>query len=306
MRAVRFSEYGDPEQVLRVEAVEDPQPGPGEVVISVKAAGVNPIDWKIVHGMVAGGKPLEAPRGLGVEGAGIVERVGEGVDRLVPGAEVLGSTSGGAFAERAACPAARLMEKPPGIPWEVAGGVTVVVGTAYKSLELLELRPGETLLLLGASGGVGLNALQLAVARGVRVIGTAGPSKQELVRSLGGLPVLYGEGWEQRVRELAPDGVDAALDTSGHGELAGAIELAGGTERVITIAAPDAAQYGVHFHAGGGAELTIPALREVLPLIEAGSYSFPIAGIFDLGQVAEALRESEHGHPVGKLVVVPD
>jgi NADPH:quinone reductase-like Zn-dependent oxidoreductase len=304
MRAVRFSEYGDPEQVLRVEEVEDPQPGPGEVVISVKAAGVNPIDWKVVHGMVAGGKPLEAPRGLGVEGAGIVERVGEGVDDLAAGAEVLGSTSSGAFAERAVCPVARVIRRPPGTPWEVAGSVTVVVGTAYKCLELIGLRPGETLLLLGASGGVGLNALQLAVARGVRVIGAAGPSKQELVRALGGLPVLYGEGWEGRVRELAPDGVDAVLDASGHGELAGAIALAGGSERVLTIAAPDAAQHQVRFHAGGGGEETAVALQEVLPLIEAGSYSFPIAGAYDLGQVSEALRDSEHGHPVGKLVVV--
>jgi NADPH:quinone reductase-like Zn-dependent oxidoreductase len=305
MRAVRFSEYGEPAEVLRVEDVEDPEPGAGEVVISVRAAGVNPIDWKIVHGFVSGGKPLEAPRGLGVEGAGVVEQVGPGVDGLVPGEEVLGSFSSPAFAERALCTAARVIRRPQGIPWEVAGSVTVVAGTAYKCLEMLELRPGETLLLHGASGGVGLNALQLAVARGVRVIGAASPSKQELVRSGGGLPVVYGEGWEARVRELAPDGVDAVLDASGHGELAGSVELAGGTERVLTIAAADAAEHGVRFHAGGGGEETPVALREVLPLIEAGRYSFPIAGIYDLGQVPEALRESEHGHPTGKLVVVP-
>jgi NADPH:quinone reductase-like Zn-dependent oxidoreductase len=305
MRAVRFHEYGDMD-VLRVEDIPEPEPGPGEVLISVRAAGVNPIDWKVVHGWVAGGAPLAEPRGLGVEGAGIVARVGTGVEDLAPGEEVLGGTSSPAYAERATCSAAGLARKPPGIPWEVAGSVTVVVGTAYNCLDMLALKPGETLLLLAASGGVGLNALQLAVSRGVRVIGTASPSKQELVRSLGGLPVPYGDGWEQRVRELAPEGVDAALDASGHGELPAAVELAGGPERVLTIASfGDAAELGVRAHTGGGGELTMRALGEVLPLIEAGRYSFPIAGVYDLGQVGEALRESEHGHPSGKLVVVP-
>ena len=181
----------------------------------------------------------------------------------------------------------------------------MAVGTAYRTLKLLELQVGETLLLHAASGGVGLVALQLALARGVRVLGTASASKQQLLRSLGATPVVYGEGLAERVREAAPEGIDAVLDASGHGELALSVELAGGPQRVITIAAGDAAEHGVRFHMGGGGEDTIPALEEVLPLIEAGSFAFPIAGIYDLGQVGDALRESEHGHPAGKLVIVP-
>ncbi|MGO9488081.1 MAG: NADP-dependent oxidoreductase [Solirubrobacteraceae bacterium] len=304
MRGVRFREYGDVD-VLHVEDVPEPEAGPGEVVITVRAAGVNPIDWKILHGLRAGAEPLAQPRGLGVEAAGVVEQVGPGVEGLSGGEEVLGVTASPAFAERAACGVALILRKPPGISWEVAGSASVVVGTAYKCLELLAPARGDTLLLLGASGGVGMIALQMAVARGVRVIGTASPSNQEFVRRLGALPVPYGEGWEQRVRELAPDGIYAVLDTSGHGELAGAVELAGGPERVLTIAAGDAAEYGVPYHAGGGGAQTPTAVREVLPLIEAGRFSFPIAARYDLDHVGQALRESEHGHPVGKLVVVP-
>ena len=126
------------------------------------------------------------------------------------------------------------------------------------------------------------------------------------MRALGATPVPYGDGLAMRLRELAPDGADAALDASGHGELPALIELCGGPERVLTIASSaEAQQLGVTFHAGGGGELTLTALGEVLALIEAGSFSFPIAGVYDLGQVGEALRESEHGHPAGKLVVVP-
>jgi NADPH:quinone reductase-like Zn-dependent oxidoreductase len=140
----------------------------------------------------------------------------------------------------------------------------------------------------------------------VRVIGTSSPSKLEQVRALGATPVAYGDGLAERLREAAPEGVDAALDASGHGELAAAVELAGGPERVLTIASSaDAAELGVDFHAGGGGEHMVPALEEVLPLIESGAISFPLAGSYDLGEVGDALRESEHGHPAGKLVVTP-
>jgi NADPH:quinone reductase-like Zn-dependent oxidoreductase len=306
MRAVRFSEYGEPAEVLRVEQVEDPEPGAGEVVISVRAAGINPIDWKIVHGMTAGGTPLAESRGLGFDVAGVVERVGPDVGGFVTGDEVLGAPTSPAYADRALSRPELLVRRPAGVPWEVAGGLGVVVGTAFATLARLAVKEGETLLVVGASGGVGSLATQLAIARGVRVIGTANPSKLEQVRALGATPVAYGEGLAERLREAAPDGVDAALDTSGHGELGAAVELAGGPERVLAIASSaGAAEQGVEFHAGGGGELTIAALEEVLPLIEAGTISFPIAGTYDLGQVAAALQESEHGHPTGKLVVVP-
>ncbi len=304
MRAVRFSEYGDLD-VLRVDEVPAPEPGEGEVTIRVQAAGVNPIDWKILHGTYAS-EPLTEPRGLGVELAGVLEHVGAGVEGLVEGEEVLGAAASPAYAEIALARAHALLRRPPDVPWEVAGSLAVVVGTAYATLERLDLQPGETLLLLGASGGVGSVATQLAVARGVEVLGTAGESKLERLRALGARGVLYGNGLEQRLREAAPGGVDAVLDASGHGELPAAIALAGGTGRALTIAgSPAANELGVPFHAGGGGELTQQALREVLPLIQSGRFDFPIAGLFDLGQVPDALRESEHGHPTGKLVVVP-
>jgi NADPH:quinone reductase-like Zn-dependent oxidoreductase len=304
MRAARFHEYGDFE-VVRVDEVPDPSPRPGEVLISVRAAGVNPIDWKLVHGFMASVYPLDLPAGLGNDAAGVVEQIGDGVDGFAPGQEVLGSASAPAFAERTTCSAEKILLRPAGVAWEVAGSLAVVVGTAYKTLKLLELEPGETLLLHAASGGVGMAALQLAVARGIRVVGTASEAKQELVRSLGGTPVVYGDGLAERVREVAPEGIDAVLDASGHNELAMSVELAGGPQRVLTIAASDAAAHGVRYHGGGGGEDTVAALREVLPLIEAGSFSFPIAGVYGLGQVGDALRESEHGHPQGKLAIVP-
>lgn len=270
------------------------------------AAGVNPIDWKVLHGWLAGGEELAAPRGLGVDVAGIVEKVGAGVEGLVAGQEVLGSSSTAAYAEVALSRPSMLLEKPPGVAWEVAGSLAVVIGTAYATLHSLGVEEGETLLVAGASGGVGSAAVQMAVARGVSVVGTASPAKLEQVRALGAVPVAYGEGLEERLREAVPEGFDAALDASGHGELRIALALAKSRERVLTIAAsPEAAELGVSFHAGGGGELTMRALREVLPLIESGRFSFPIAGIYDLGQVADALRESEQGHPAGKLVIVP-
>jgi len=305
VRAARFHAYGDLDSIS-VDEIEPPVPGEGEISLRVRAAGVNPIDWKILHGMLAGGEPLDGPRGIGVDVAGIVERVGPGVSSVSPGEEMLGSPISPAFAEIALSRPELLVRKPPAVSWEVAGSLAVVVGTAYATLDRLKLTAGETLLILGASGAVGSVAIQLALARGIAVIGTAGGAKLGQLERLGATPVLYGDGLAERLREAAPEGVDAALDASGHGELALAVELAGGTQRVLTIAsAAGAGELGVEFHAGGGGDLSVRALEEVLPLIAAGSFEFPIAGIYDLGQVADALRESEHGHPAGKLVIVP-
>jgi NADPH:quinone reductase-like Zn-dependent oxidoreductase len=305
MKAARYARYGGAEEMY-VDEVEEPVPGEGQVSIRVRAAGINPIDWKILHGMLSADPAPAEPQGLGVDIAGFVERVGPGVSGFASGDEVFGSSSTPAYAEVALASPERLLSKPPAVSWEVAGSLAVVVGTAYATLNRLGLKEGETLLLAGASGSVGSVAVQLAVAHGVRVIGTAGASKLAQVEAMGATAVVYGDGLAERLRAVAPDGVDAALDASGHGELPAAVELAGGTERVLTIASSaEAKETGVDFHAGGGGELTIPALREVLPLIEAGSFVLPIAGIYELGQVGDALRESEHGHPAGKLVIVP-
>lgn len=289
-----------------MEEVEEPIPGEGEISLRVLAAGVNPIDWKIHRGLLAGGQPLGEPRGLGVDVAGTVERIGPGVSGVQPGEELLGSPTTPAYAEIALSRPEMLVPRPPAVPWEVAGSLAVVVGTAYATLDRLALKDGETLLILGASGAVGSVATQLARARGINVIGTAGPSKLGQLESLGATPVAYGEDLESRLRAAAPNGVAAALDASGHGELAAAVAVVGSTARVLTIASSaDGEANGVEFHAGGGGALTRQALQEVLPLIEAGTFHFPIAGIYDLGQAGDATRESEQGHPAGKLVIVP-
>jgi len=304
MRAVRFHEYGGFD-VLRVEEVEDLTPGKGEVLISVRASGINPVDWKRLHGYLASVAPMDFPAGLGNDVAGVVEQVGPGVSGLAVGDEVLGSSISPAYAEQALCLAEKLVHKPASVDWPVAGSLAVVIGTAYKTLKLLGVQQGETLLIHAASGGVGLAATQLALARGVHVIGTASQANQALLSSLGATPVLYGDGLRERLEELAPDGVDAVLDASGRGELGLSVELAGGPERVLTIAAADAAEHGVLFHTSGGGTDTVPALEEVLPLIAAGDFVFPVAQTYDLEQVGEALEASETGHAAGKLVLLP-
>jgi NADPH:quinone reductase-like Zn-dependent oxidoreductase len=303
-KAMQFSQYGDSD-VLKLAEVSEPTAGPSQVRLAVRAAGVNPFDWKVVHGYMAGGRPLESPAGLGSDVAGIVDQVGAGVNGLSIGDEVLGAASSPAYAEYALADPSKLIVKPSTVPWEIAGSLAVVGGTAYKVLKLLELSAGERLLVHAAAGGVGLVAVQLAVQRGVRVIGTASESNHELLSSLGVEPVTYGDGLAERVRALAPDGVDAVFDASGRGELALSVELAGGPERVITIAAADAAEHGVRFHGGGGGEDTVTAMREILTLIEAGDLQFPIWRTYPLEQAAAALAESESGHARGKIVLLP-
>ncbi len=302
MKAIRFSEYGGPE-VLRLLDVDDPIAGPGEVRLAVRAAGVNPIEWKIRSGMLAQVSPREFPAGLGSDVAGTVEEVGEGVSEFQVGDDLLGSSATPAYAELALARPSALVAKPAEIPWEVAGGLAVAAKTAWRTLAELHVASGETLLIHAAAGGVGVVAVQLARARGARVIGTAGDSNHGFLRSLGATPVTYGDGWKQRVRALAPDGIDAVLDASGRGELTGSIELAGGTERVVTIAAPDAAEHGVFF---SGAQSTIdvsPALAEVVALVAAGKVVIPIWRTYPLAEAAAAHAESEAGHARGKIVL---
>jgi NADPH:quinone reductase-like Zn-dependent oxidoreductase len=304
VKAVRFSEYGSAE-VLRLVEVDDPVAAPGQVRITVRAAGVNPIEWKIRKGMMAQGRPLESQRGLGTDLAGTIDQTGAAVTEFQVGDEVLGSSASPSYAELALAQPADLVARPPEIAWEVAGAVAVVARAAWRTLAELRVVSGETLLVHAAAGGVGLVAVQLAHVRGVRVLGTASEANHDYLRSLGAAPVSYGDGWEERVRALAPDGVDAVLDCSGRGELPGSIALAGGAERVVTIAAFDAAEHGVLF---SGAQSTIdasPALAEVVELIAAGKIVLPIGRAYPLAQAAAAQIESEAGHVRGKIVLLP-
>ncbi len=300
-KAATFSEYGGPE-VVKIVAVPEPVPGPGQVRLEVRSAGVNPFDWKLVAGYLQEFMPLELPSGLGMDVAGVVDEVGEGVTDLVVGDQVLGQAPIGAFAESVIADPARLVRRPEGLAWDVAGGIAAIGGTAWGALEHLAIGEGDTLLIHAAAGGVGLIATQLAVMRGARVIGTASESNHGFLTSLGAVPVLYGDGLVGAVRAVAPDGVDAVLDASGRGELSDSIELAGGTDRVATIAAPDAEDHGVTLLVGDSTEFA-PAITAVVDLIVAGDVQLPIHRAYPLEQIAAALADSQAGHLSGKIVI---
>ena len=304
-KAVVFNEFGSAD-VLHVDEVEVPVPGPGQVRIAVRAAGVNPLDCKIREGAMQQVFPTTLPHIPGVEGAGVVELLGEGVTSVAVGDEVFGLTDTGTYAQVALASADKLGRKPGPLGWEQAAALPVAAETSYRVLELLAVRPGETLLVHGAAGGVGSVAVQFAVARGVRVIGTASEANHARLRALGVTPVRYGDGLVERVREVAPDGVDAAFDLSGRGEaLAASLELIGGKDRVVEIANPAAAaEYGVTFTAGGGDEYRgKPAFEEAVALLAAGKLELPVHHAYPMEQAADAQRESEGGHVTGKIVI---
>ncbi|MFL0239131.1 NADP-dependent oxidoreductase [Mycobacterium sp. SMC-17] len=303
-RVVQFAEYGTPE-VLRVVDVEPPAPGPTQVRIAVRAAGVNPIDWKILGGYMRELMPLELPAGVGSDVAGVVDAVGSEVTEWAVGDEVLGRSTTGSFADLALAEAAELVRKPEGVSWEVAGSLAGAGGTAYTVLKKLGVKAGDTLLVHAAAGGVGTFAVQLAKAQGVNVIGTAGESNHEYLRSLGATPVTYGDGLLDRVRAAAPDGVDAVLDASGRGEIPLSIELTGDPARVLTLVAFDKADTGIQVHAGGSGSELGAALRELATLVGQGRLAVSISETYPLTEVGAALSASTTGHVHGKLVVVP-
>nr|WP_198664331.1 NADP-dependent oxidoreductase [Jiangella endophytica] len=298
--AVRYARYGDP-GVLSLDAVELPEPGSGEVRVAVGAAGVNPYDSKARRGLYASaGAPAEPAR-VGLEYAGTVDALGPGVTAWSRGDAVFGLAPGSA-ATHVVVPADGLVAKPGWLTFVQAAALPVACETAYRAIRLLEVRTGDVVLVHAAAGGVGLVASQLALARGARVIGTAGTANHEFLASLGIEPVLYGDGLAARVRTIAPGGVDAVLDASGRGVLPVSIELAGGPERVVTIADGSASQYRVR--ATWSADLPLPQVfQTLLPLVEQGTVRVPIAATFPLEQVAAAQALSESGHLRGKIVL---
>jgi NADPH:quinone reductase-like Zn-dependent oxidoreductase len=298
LKAVRFSRFGGPE-VLEIADLPDPHPGPGQVRIAVRAAGVNPSDWKKRQGLMDSG----LPQTLGYEAAGVVDELGAGVDDVAVGDRVLGfSAEGAAQAELAVL--SHYAPVPPSLDFPGAAALPAAIETATRALGQLGVGSGSTLLINGASGSVGSAAVQLAVLSGVRVIGTASPANHEYLRSLGAEPVAYGEGLAGRVRALAPGGVDAALDVAGNGILPELIELAGGPAHVVTIADfGGAREHGVRFSSGDGGR-AVHALAGIGGLIESGRFSLPVARTFPLAEVAQAHRVGEDGHVRGKLVLV--
>jgi NADPH:quinone reductase-like Zn-dependent oxidoreductase len=302
MKAVQFGEYGGPE-VLRVDEVDEPHAGAGQIRVSVRAAGVNPIDWKIRRGAMAGVIPVEFPRIPGSDVAGVVDEVGDGVTDVNVGDDVFGSAVGGGTAEYAVVD--HWATKPAGLSFAEAAGYPVAVETALRVLKLLGLESGQTLIVNGAAGGVGVAAVQFARERGARVIGTASESNHEFLRGLGAEPTTYGEGLVDRVRELAPEGVDRAFDAAGHGALPDLIELTGSPDNVVTIADFTASEYGVRVSTGGDSR-SWEALAEAAGLHEQGRFVLPVERSFAFSKAADAHRVSEEGHVRGKLVLVPD
>ncbi|MFE2111415.1 NADP-dependent oxidoreductase [Kitasatospora sp. NPDC059463] len=302
MKAVTVPRFGGPE-VLRVTAVPDPVPGPGEVRVRVYAAGVQPVDLAIREGRAPAG--VEVAPGLipGNEFAGVVDRLGEGVRDWAVGDEVLGFRLLGCAAELVTADAARLVRKPAGMPWEHAGALSASGQTAHLALTELKAGEGDTVLVHGAAGGVGTVAVQLARAWGATVIGTASERNHGYLRELGAIPVAYGEGLVGRVRAVAPRGVDAAFDAAGRGALEASVELVADRARIGTVVDyPAARRLGV---LGIRGERTAARLAGLVGLWEAGALRLEIADTFPLGRAADAHRLVGTGHVRGKVVLTP-
>jgi NADPH:quinone reductase-like Zn-dependent oxidoreductase len=298
MKAVRFSHFGGPE-VLEIVDLPEPHAGPGEIRITVRAAGINASDWKKRRGLMDQG----LPQTMGYEAAGTVDEVGTGVTDTHVGDHVFGFNADGAAQAELAVLSARAAI-PPSLDFAGAAALPSAVETAARALDQLGVSSGDTVLINGASGVVGSAAVQLAVARCARVIGTGGPGAHDYLRTLGAEPVAYGGTMTAQVRSLAPGGVDRALDVAGSGILPELIELAGGADHVVTIADLAGAQRsGVQFSSGDSGR-AIYALAHVAGLVESGSFLLPVGQTFPLAEVAEAHRIGEAGSMRGKLVLL--
>ena len=305
-RAVRFDEYGGVD-VLNVVDVDAPRPGPGQLLVRVKAAGINPGEAKIREGMMHERFPATFPSGEGSDLAGVVEEVGEGVTGFGPGDEVLGFTHNRAsHAEFVVVEAENVTRKPPNVPWEVAGGLYVVGVTAWAAVDAVRPTAEDTVVVSGAAGGVGSLVVQLARRTGARVIGLASEPNHQWLRDHGVTPVTYGDGVEQRIREAAGGTPDAFIDTVGGGYVELALKLGVAPERTETIADFAAAQkHGTQMAGSMSPDDPAQVLAELADLIDKGQLEIPIAGVYPLEQVRDAFREVERGHTHGKIVLVP-
>ncbi|MET9864401.1 NADP-dependent oxidoreductase [Streptomyces smyrnaeus] len=301
MKKVSFAEFGGPD-VLQLVDADEPHAGPGRIRIAVRAAGVNPVDWRIREGQFQKDRrtahdPIELPAGVGLDAAGVVDEVGEGVEGVEIGDRVFGEGSS-TYAEFAVLSAWARM--PEGLTFQEAAGYPSVVETALRIIREVGVRSGQTLLVSGASGGVGSAVLQIARARGITVIGTAGAANQDYLRGLGALATTYGEGWVERVRRLGQ--VDAALDLAGSGVIRELVELTGDPLKVISIADLDAPKLGVRFSGVAG---SVPeALAEAADLISRGELHIPVEQSYTLAEAAAAHTDSQAGHTRGRRVMV--
>lgn len=301
MKAVQFTQYGGPE-VLEIVDLPDPHPGPGQVRIKVRAAGISATDPTVRRGELSFG--AELPQTTGADVAGVVDEIGDGVTDVTVGDPVFGVSDDHAGAAEFALLSFRAII-PASLGFVDAAGIPVALETATRSLDQLNVTAGTTLFINGASGGIGSTAVQLAVARGARVIGAASAGNSGYLSLLGAEPVTYGDGMVDRVRALCPGGVDVALDVAGNGVLLELIDLAGDAKSVVTLAdLGGAKQHNVHFSNGFVDGNAFHALADVGELIEAGKFWLPVDHTFPLTEIAEAHRISENGHVRGRLVLV--
>jgi len=305
MKAVRFHGYG-PVGVLNVEDVPQPLPGPAQVLVRVKAAGINPGEAKIREGMMASRWPTTFPSGEGTDLAGIVEQAGPDVTGVAVGDEVIGWVdTRSSHAEFAVVGAANLTPKPAAVPWQVAGALPVVGFTACAAVRAVALSAGDTLVVSGAAGGVGSITVQLARRAGATVIGLASEQNHGWLSAHGVVPVTYGDGVAGRIRSIAPK-ADAFIDTHGGDYVELALgELGVPPDRVDTIVRFDAVEkYGVKAE-GNAAGASAVVLAELAGLIADGELEVPIAGAYPLAQVREAYARLASGHVHGKIVLLP-
>lgn len=299
-RVVRYHEFGGPE-VLLIEQLEIAPPGEGEVFVRLAAGGLNPVDGKIRSGRSRIQLPL--PVAVGREFSGVIEAVGPGVDDLSVGDAVFGSIPQGAFADLVVAPASVVARVPEGVPLEVAAGLALAGQTAWDALESQHVQAGDVIVVSAAAGGVGGMLGQLAVARGIRVIGTASAANHDWLRSRGIEPVLYGEGLRERLAAAAPEGITAVFDQAGPETIEAALELGVPADRINTIAA-DASVYGVR-NVGRGA-VHPPTLDALAALVADGTLDVPIAATYPLSEVRAAFEFLEAGHLRGKVVVTAE
>ena len=304
-RAVRYDEYGGVD-VLNVVDVADPVPGPGELLVRVRAAGINPGESKIREGLLHERWPATFPSGQGSDLAGVVEAVGAGVDGFGPGDDVIGFTDDRASqAELVVIDATHATGKPAGVPWEVAGALFVAGATASAASRAVNPAEGDTVVVSGAAGGVGSLTVQLVRRSGATVIGLASEPNHEWLRGHGVIPVTYGDGVADRIREAAPGGVDAFIDTVGPPYVELALELGVDPDRIDTIADFAAvARHGVKAE-GNAAGASAQTLAELAALIDQGALEMPIAATYPLDQVRDAYAELERNHTRGKIVLEP-
>jgi NADPH:quinone reductase-like Zn-dependent oxidoreductase len=300
MWAAGFTEHGGPE-VLRLIQLATPRAGAGQVRVRVRAAGVQPYDCAVRAGWTPPGVGPELPKVPGNEFAGVVDEVGAGVPDVAVGTEVLGFGQLGAYAEHIVVPADQVTAKPAGMPWEVAGGFSAAAQTAHIALGEIEPGPGETVLIHGAAGAVGGVAVQLAIAAGATVVGTARPANHAYLRELGAVPVAYGDGLAERLKEAAPYGFDAVVDGAGGAALDLSLDLVADRRRILTLVDHGrAAELGI---------LVTPYARSrerLAALAARDDLRFLVRRGYPLARAADAHRDVEAGHGRGKVVLLVD